>query len=113
MNTTPTWILVLGSAAVGALISSVISELGKSREQKSRREELLLTKAIELSNVRLNTLQEIAAATKGTGYVAIPDSAHMAEVYYGWLKQLMETGKLPEEARTKDAFNPTLKKKGE
>ncbi len=43
------WGTVIGSAAVAAVTSSVITELGRVRERKSRREELALAKAVEIA----------------------------------------------------------------
>src|SRR5208282_4477165 len=43
------WILIVSSAAIGAVVSSVITELGRWRERRSRREELALTKAFEMA----------------------------------------------------------------
>jgi hypothetical protein len=90
MNTTPTWSLVLGSAAIGAIISSVISELGKWRERKSRREELLLGKAIEMAHFRFAAGIE---AIKLKGGSVIPE-IEMAHNYHRWLKHLLEDGTL-------------------
>jgi hypothetical protein len=110
MNTTPTWILVLGSAAIGAVVSGLISELGRWRERKYRREELLLTKALELASIRLETMKEVAQQSSGPGTILIQDSALMTETYYGWLKELMQTGKLPKDAHERNAFSRIKKK---
>jgi len=42
---------LLGSAAVGVLISSILTEVGRWRERKSRREELALAKAADLARL--------------------------------------------------------------
>lgn len=51
-------IAVIGSAAIGAPVSSLITEVGKWRERQSRREELLLTKAIEMAQSRVSNVRE-------------------------------------------------------
>jgi hypothetical protein len=52
--------LVLGSAAIGALVLSVITLLGQSFERKARREELLLTKSIDLALQRTGLIVDAA-----------------------------------------------------
>jgi hypothetical protein len=44
--------LILGSAAVGALVSSVITIVGQAIERKARRRELLLSKLSNLRNCK-------------------------------------------------------------
>jgi hypothetical protein len=90
MNTTPTWILVLGSAAIGALISSLISKLGRWRERKARREELLLSKTIEMAHFRFTALLEVS---KIAGARIVPE-IEMARDYHRHIKSLLEEGTL-------------------
>ena len=82
------WGIVLGSAAVGALVSSGITMWGQYLERKSRREELILTKAIEMAHTRFEHVKDIPGAQ-------IPPEIKMAEDYHRWLKYLMNHGKLP------------------
>jgi len=51
--------VLLGSAAVGALVSTIITELGKWRERQSRREELALAKAVEMTQMNLQTMLQV------------------------------------------------------
>jgi hypothetical protein len=61
---TPYISLILGSAAIGALVSSLITFLGASLERRSRRKDLLMSKAIELAEMHVKFLQETASATR-------------------------------------------------
>lgn len=45
--------LILGSAAVGALVSSIITLIGQAVERRARRRELLLSKSIELAELHI------------------------------------------------------------
>ncbi|MFL6439881.1 MAG: hypothetical protein ACJ71Q_20080 [Terriglobales bacterium] len=84
--------LLLGSAAIGALISSGITELGRWRERKARREELLLAKAVEMAHFRFQAATEHANKFGG----AVQPEIEMTEEYHGNLKSIFETGFLPE-----------------
>ena len=56
---------VIGSAAIGVLVSSVVTEIGKWRERVSRREELALTQATELSRLIYEGSIELIKMGKG------------------------------------------------
>ncbi len=97
MNTTINpWLTVLTSAAVGVLVSSIITLVGQSLERRARRSELLLVKALELAAARREFVTKVADATGATA--TIPDDAINAETYLRWLKSLLNTGKLPPDA---------------
>jgi hypothetical protein len=88
--------LVLTSAAVGALASSVVTFVGQVLERRARRDELLLTKALEIAVHRTEMGVKIAEQT-GVG-LSVLDEVISAETYYRWLKSLLDTGKLPPDA---------------
>jgi hypothetical protein len=60
---TPYIPLILGSAAIGALVSSLITFFGAYLERQSRRKDLLMSKAIELAELHVKFLQQTATAT--------------------------------------------------
>lgn len=93
MTETPYTSLILGSAAVGALVSSVITLVGQHIERKARREELLLSEAIKLAMAHKEFMSDFAKSTGQT--VTVPDHARLAQVYFIGLRSLIGTGKLP------------------
>jgi hypothetical protein len=52
--------LILGSAAIGALVSSIITLIGQAIERQARKRELLLSKSIDLAVLQLNLYKETA-----------------------------------------------------
>lgn len=91
MNPGAIWIAII-AAAVGGLVSTVISEIGRWHERKSRREELALGKAVEMAQARVETAKEIY---KESGKpVRVPPEVLMAQEYYISLKHLLDKGKL-------------------
>jgi hypothetical protein len=97
--------LVLTSAAVGALASSVVTFVGQLLERRARREELLLVKALEVAKAR-NEVMVRQAERLASGMI-VPDMVFSAEVYFRWLECLMKTGKFPPDA---DAWRPKEEK---
>jgi hypothetical protein len=91
------WLTILTSAAVGALVSSMVTLAGQYLERRSRRAELLLTKALEMA-IRKSDLTLEALNTSGEGSVQLPDEVISAETYFRWLKSLLVSGKLPIDA---------------
>lgn len=85
--------IVLGSAAIGALMSSVITLVGQKFERESRREELLLSEATKLAEHQMETLLKVAAATRGTGSTRIVPLIEMVHDYHRLLTALFKTGK--------------------
>ena len=63
MPLTQVILLVLSSAAVGALVSSLLTLLGSALERKARRRELLLSKAIDLAINRTQIAMTVAEKT--------------------------------------------------
>jgi hypothetical protein len=82
---------VIGSAAIGALVSSIISEIGRWRERKSRREELALTKAFEMSHTHFVSTIELIKA--GRGVTMFPLTKMISEGFV-MFKHLLDHGKL-------------------
>jgi hypothetical protein len=87
------WVLIGTSAAIGAFVSSVVAEIGKWRESKSKREELLLTKAIEMAHVRFANAMTICKETNTAGN--LQPEIEMVEDYHHYLKHILEKGTLP------------------
>jgi hypothetical protein len=98
MDTIQLATLILGSAAIGALVSSVIAAIAQWRERKSRREELALTKAIEMAHKIHDTTLEMARMMKGKTIV-VPSDNELVEGYYLDLKHILDHGRLSDEAR--------------
>lgn len=92
--------LILTSAAVAALVTSIITLLGQWLERRSRRRELLLSKAIELGIHRSEFIRDLAKESNSTA--TFHDTAVLAEGYYRWLAHLLDNGALPADAPTMD-----------
>lgn len=90
------WTTVLTSAAVGVLVSGLLTLLGQYLERKARRDEIILEKALEAAQFRTKIAVELAK-DKNVG-VSLLDEVISAETYVRWLKHLMKTGKLPPDA---------------
>ena len=93
------FIAVIGSAAIGALILSLITELGRWRERKSRREELALTKAAELSRLMYEGFIE-QVKTGHTGLVVRPQTEMIRDAYR-MFKHLLDEGVLDPQTQKK------------
>ncbi|SRR5258708_1967314 len=91
-----TWLTVLTSAAVGVLVSSVVTLIGQRLERRARRDELLLVKAVEMAAARREFVMEVVEKSGATA--SLVDDAINAETYFRWLKSLLEMGKLPPDA---------------
>ena len=85
--------LVLGCAAIGALVSSAINAFSQWLERKARREEMLLEKAMSLADWRFEIAKHNAVAAKR--YVEMSDKIVATEAYYKLLEHLMKHGELP------------------
>jgi hypothetical protein len=93
----PVSVLIITSAAVGAITSSLITFFSSYLERRARRRELLLKEAFALAHQRVETLCRIAEATQAS--FPIPDAIVLAEKYYQWVTALFTRGRLPQEAR--------------
>src|ERR1700687_1113008 len=108
MDRSQTLIALLGSAAIGALVSSVITAFAQWRERKSRREELLLTKAIEMAHSRFVNVMTILKDTGQDGKLE-PDLL-MLEDYHKSLRHLLKHNEL--DPATKERIAAELKRHG-
>jgi|GEM_PF-3333097 len=97
----PTWVVVLTSAVVGAVVSNVIVFIGQERERQARRRELLLTKAIELAVIRRDLFIKGAEATGKT--VHLRPEISMAAEYFNALQKLIRDNVLPEKMVEEEA----------
>ncbi len=84
--------LVLGSAAIGALVSSIITLVGQAVERKARQRELLLAKSIELAELHTNLIKA-AVEMSGRNANMYPHIVH-TRWFYKELEGLLRTGKL-------------------
>jgi len=82
----PPFVIALIAAGVGALVSSVITEIGRWRERTSRREELALTKAAELSQQVYQVTIDLVKA--GRGVTMMPQTQTIANGYLMFLHLL-------------------------
>ena len=85
--------LLLGSAAIGALVSSLMTAWTSHLERKSRREELVLSEAINMGQKNMDVALEVARA--GGRPVPIIPLIEMVMDYHKWLKSLLDTGQMP------------------
>jgi hypothetical protein len=83
---------LLGSAAIGALVSNIITLLGQRLERKSRREELAVTKAMEMAHENTRVRMEILKDSETAGLIA--PSVLGFEDYYISVKHVLDHGKL-------------------
>lgn len=98
MDKTQLITLVLGSAAIGALVSSVISLVGQYFERQSRRKELILAKSVELAVAWANTKLEIAKSSNQS--VFIENQTVITEINYKCLMGLLKHGEIPAKYRS-------------
>jgi len=95
MDKTQIITLVLGSAAIGALVSSVVSEIGKWRERLARQKELLLSTAVDLAfKEREMMLKDIR---ENKQQAALFPTIVNARWYHKQLYSLFQTGKISED----------------
>lgn len=90
------WLLVLTSAGVAAFVSGGIALLGQFLERRSRREELIFEKALDMSVQRSKLVLELAKQVGGQA--KFKDEVINAAIYYRWLKHLLDNGALPPDA---------------
>lgn len=84
--------LILGSAAIGALISSVITILGQFLDRSAKKKELLFSKPIELAQVNVAILTD--AAKHGSKSVALRPIVVYTRWHHRELKSHYEKGRL-------------------
>lgn len=87
---------IIISAAIGGLAAAVVNLIGQILERRSRREELLLAKAVDLAVERVRFAFEVA---KESGQSAsLRDAGITCATYYKWLAHLLDKGELPPDA---------------
>jgi hypothetical protein len=92
---------ILTSAAVAAVVSSAMNLIGQRLERRSRREELVFSKALDLAEQRL---QLGMALLKADGTKTIfPQAVILAAEYRQYLSVLLKDGALPREYLDKHA----------
>jgi len=89
--------VILASVVVAAIVSSVFSLIGQFFERRSRQNELIFVKALELANAKIKFLKEYSEMTGGK--VDIADPVVYAERYFSLLQTLHDKGSLPENWR--------------
>lgn len=91
------WPLVLTSAAIGAVVSSLIAVIGQAIERRARTRELLISKALELGFDNYRRAMEVKQLTGRA--MRIQDPIVSAETYFEWLEYMFNHGRLPEDPR--------------
>ena len=86
---------IVTSAAVEAVVSAGITFAGQALERRARREELLLSKAIDLAEQRIQLAKELAIVQERDA--VFPQAIVMAADYYQHLRYLLKKGGLPQE----------------
>jgi ABC-type amino acid transport substrate-binding protein len=94
-----TLLTVLTSAAVGVLVSGAVTLWGQYLERGARRKELLFAKSLEVAKRR----NEMMLQTNRERAI-LSDEVVLAGLYYGWLKELFESGELPPEAKKSPSY---------
>jgi hypothetical protein len=84
--------LILSSAAIGALVSSVITIIGQYFDRSAKKKELLFNKAVELAQSHVELLKTLAKT--GTRAVKISPYIVYTRVHHRQLKSLYDDGKL-------------------
>src|SRR5437870_9424124 len=92
---------VVTSAAVGAVSAAIVNDIGQALERRSRRQEILLAKAVELAVERVRLVFEAAkSAGQDAGLV---DPGVTCATYYRWLRHLLDTGEPADDAVSRRA----------
>ena len=91
--TPPWWLLVVTSAAVGSVSAAMITLLGQALERRARREELLLSRAIDLSLAHAQRV--VAVAHDQDRSTTVFPEVMGARDYYEALRGILEHGAIP------------------
>jgi hypothetical protein len=89
--------VVLTSAAVGAVVSQLITLIAQHLERKARRTEFLMKTATDWAVKRVELAIEFAKTR--TVYPVTPDLGWMAYDYHQQLSSLMRDGTMPPDMR--------------
>lgn len=90
------WSIVVTSAGVAALVSGGMTIAGQYFERKSRRKELLLSKAVEVSK------EQVAWATEANKHdptIVIPTPIVNVDCYFRELNHIFDKGHFSEETK--------------
>jgi hypothetical protein len=103
MNSTPLWILLLSSAAVGALVSAALTTFAQWQERKAR-QRLIFSKSVEMANTETDRILEMV---KLAGSGGIYPTIVTARWYHRQLTRLFREGKIADdlEAEFNDYIN--------
>jgi|ERR1051326_337564 hypothetical protein len=93
MDKTQIITLILGSAAVGALVSSLMTAWTTHLERRARREELIFTKALEMTHKRIDTLTKAFEMSNYT-HMELPPEMEMASKFHKALSHLFKHGEV-------------------
>jgi hypothetical protein len=85
--------ILISSAAVGALVSSIITLVGQQIERNARRRELLLSEAVKMAMGHREYLLKFAESQHTS--VFMPEQARLAQTYFLALSSLITEGNLP------------------
>lgn len=96
-------LIIITSASVGALISTSITLLGQYFERKSRRKELLLSKAIEMGLSKTEFAAKVAKDFHKT--IILTDAVILAAAYYKELSVLLKTENLSKDFQERSRKN--------
>ncbi len=86
--------IVLTSAVVSAVVTSILTMFGQYFERRAKKKELLFTKCVQLAQTKVEFLMKVAGNTGATATLA--DYVVYAEMYYWLLSSLHQNGKLPD-----------------
>ncbi len=86
--------IVLTSAVVSAVVTSILTMFGQYFERRAKEKELLFTKCVQLAQTKVEFLMKVAEKTGLTATLA--DYVVYAEMYYWLLSSLHQNGKLPD-----------------
>jgi hypothetical protein len=89
------WSTIITSAAVASLVTTFTTAIGQYLERRARRAELLLKHAVEFAVARRELA--IRIAEKAGVRAMLVEDVVVTERYFGWLRRLLEDGKLPPE----------------
>jgi hypothetical protein len=108
MNETQIITLLLSSAAVGALVSSVITAWITHLERKARQKELILAKAVELAIK--HTEMRVAMTAKTSKPIVIYPEIVTTRFYHRQLKRLFSKDQISSdfEKEFSDYIHPTF-----
>jgi len=94
---------VLASAGVSAIVSSIITLVGKWQDRRQQAKVMLFDLAFRIAKERTELI--LKAADKSGGSASLRDDVFQAADYYKWIKHLFDKDVLPAEAIALDKKN--------